>query len=122
MYAAAIQRSSLWKGESGLPYNSFYLPSMGYGTSATTLTQKECYDIHKPVINAILPKMGISRKAPRNVVFDTSQYGGLGLEHLASYQVRIRLQHLMGHLRCDLTPGKLMRSMLDYTQLECGCI
>jgi hypothetical protein len=27
----------------------------------------------------------------------------------------------MGHLRCNSTTGKLMRSMLDYTQLECGC-
>jgi hypothetical protein len=26
----------------------------------------------------------------------------------------------MGHLRCDSTTEKLMRSMLDYTQLECG--
>jgi hypothetical protein len=71
-------------------------------------------------------KMGISRKAYRkayrSVVFGTAQYGGLGLEHLAAYQEHIRLQYLMGHLRCNSTTSKLMRSMLDYTQLECGCI
>jgi hypothetical protein len=27
----------------------------------------------------------------------------------------------MGHLRCNSTTGKLMRSMVDYTQLECRC-
>jgi hypothetical protein len=27
----------------------------------------------------------------------------------------------MGHLHCNSSTGKLMRSMLDYTQLECGC-
>jgi hypothetical protein len=27
----------------------------------------------------------------------------------------------MGHLRCNSTTGKLMRLMLDYTQLECDC-
>jgi hypothetical protein len=27
----------------------------------------------------------------------------------------------MGHVRCNITTGKLMRSMLDYTHLECGC-
>jgi hypothetical protein len=64
--------------------------------------------------------MGISRKAPRGVVFGKAQYVGLGLEHLADYQGHIRLQYLMGHLRCNSTTGKLMRSMLDYTQLECG--
>jgi hypothetical protein len=45
LYATAIQRSSAWKGESGLAYNSFYLPSIGYGIPSTTLTQQECYNI-----------------------------------------------------------------------------
>jgi hypothetical protein len=41
LYAIAIQRSSVWKGESGFVYNSFYLPLIGYGNPATTLTQQE---------------------------------------------------------------------------------
>jgi hypothetical protein len=98
LYATAIQRSTVWKGESGLAYNSFYLPSIRYGTPATTLTQKECYNIQKPVVNAIFPKMGIIRKAHRSVVFGTAQFGGLGLEYLAAYQGHIRLQYLIGHL------------------------
>jgi hypothetical protein len=65
--------------------------------------------------------MGIIRKAHWSVVFGTSQFGRLVLEHLALYQGHNRLQYLMGHLRCNGTTGKLMRSMLDYTQLECGC-
>jgi hypothetical protein len=120
LYATAIQRSSVCKGGSGLAYNSFYMPSIGYGTPATTLTQQECYNIQKPVVNAILPKMGISRKAHRSVVFGTAQFGVLGLEHLAAYQGHNRLQYLMVHLRCNSTTGKIMRSMLDYTQLGCG--
>jgi hypothetical protein len=62
LYATAIQRSSVWKGGSGLDYNSFYLPSLGYRTPATTMTQQECYNIQKPVVNAILPKMGLAGK------------------------------------------------------------
>jgi hypothetical protein len=41
LYATDIQCSSLWKGESGLAYNSFYLPSLGFGTPTTTLIQQE---------------------------------------------------------------------------------
>jgi hypothetical protein len=115
LYAIATQCSSVWKGESGLAYNSFYLPSIGYGTPATTLTQQECYKIQKPVVNAILPKMGISGKAHRSVVFGTAQFCGLGLENLAAYQGHSCLQYLMGHLRCNIT------TMLDYTKLEFGC-
>jgi hypothetical protein len=91
LYTTAIYRSFVWKGESGLAYNSFYLPSIGYGTPAKTLTQQECYNIQKPVVNVILPKMRISRKAHRSVVFGTDQFGGLGLEHLATYQGHNRL-------------------------------
>jgi hypothetical protein len=99
LYATVIQCSSVWKGESGLAYNSFYLPLTGYVTPEKTLTQQECYNIQKPVVNAVLPKMGISRKAHRSVVFGTDQFVGLGLEHLAAYQGHNRLQYLMVHLR-----------------------
>jgi hypothetical protein len=40
LYATDIQSSSIWKGESGLAYNSFYLPLLGYGTPETTLLIK----------------------------------------------------------------------------------
>jgi hypothetical protein len=66
--------------------------------------------------------MGITRKAHRSVVFGTAQLCGLGLEHLAAYQGHKRLKYVMGHLRCNSTTGKLMRSILDFTQLECGCL
>jgi hypothetical protein len=65
-------------------------------------------------------KMGIIRKSHRSVVFDTAQFGGLGMEHLAAYQGHRSLQYLMDNLRCNSTTVKLMRSMLYYTQLECG--
>jgi hypothetical protein len=65
--------------------------------------------------------MGISRKAHRSVVFGTAQYGGLGLEHIAYYQGYILLQYIMDHPLCNSTTGKMMRSMLDHTQLEYGC-
>jgi hypothetical protein len=120
LYATAIHRSSVRKGEYGLAYKSFYLPSIVYGTPATTVSQQECYDIQKPVVNAILPKIGISIKAHRSVVFGTAQFGGLCLQQLAAYQGHNRLQYLIGHLRSNITTGKLMRSMLEYTQLECG--
>jgi hypothetical protein len=121
LYSNAIRSSTMWRGESAVAYNSFYMPNLGYGVPATTLTKEECEDIQRPVVNAILPKMGIARSAPRKVVFGTKQYGGLGLTHLAALQGKSRLQYLLGHLRCGDTTGELMQMLLEYTQLECGC-
>jgi hypothetical protein len=87
---------------------------------ATTLSFQECEDIRRPVINAILPKMGINRKAARAVVFGKVQFGGLGLDHLATLQGHSRLQYLLGHIRCGDHTGQLVRIIIEYTQLECS--
>jgi hypothetical protein len=94
---------------------------LGYGVPATTLTKEEYEDIQRPVVNDILPKMGILRSAPRKVVFGTKQYGGLGLTHLAALQGNGRLQYFLGHLRCGDTTCEIMQMLLESTQLECGC-
>jgi hypothetical protein len=102
-------------------YNAFYMPSMGYGTPAMTLMNKYCEEIQRTVVNAILPKMGIARSAPRAVVFGTVQYRGLGLTQLAELQGHTHLQYLLVHLRCGDATGRLIQMLLEYTQLECRC-
>jgi hypothetical protein len=105
LYGEAIRSSNMWRGESSMSYNAFYMPSLGYGTPATTFSMKDCEEIQRPVVNTILPKMGIARTAPRAVVFGTAQYRGLGLTQLASLQGHTRLQYLLGHIRCDDATG-----------------
>jgi hypothetical protein len=104
-----------------MAYNAFYMPSLGYGTPAKILSKKDCEEIQRPVVNSILPKMGISRTAPISIVFGTAQYGGLGLTHLAALQGHTPLQYLLGRLRCGDATGRIMQMLLEYTQLECGC-
>jgi hypothetical protein len=78
-----------------MAYNLFYMPSLAYGTPVTSISLAECTILQEPVVNAILPKMGINRKAPRAVVFGTSKYGGFKLDHLAAVQGFGWLQYLM---------------------------
>jgi hypothetical protein len=58
LYSNAICNSTMWRGESAVASNSFYMPSLGYGVPAKTPTKEECEDIQRAVVNAILPKMG----------------------------------------------------------------
>jgi hypothetical protein len=88
-------------------YNSYYMASLSYGTTATSLDIKECEAIQRPVVNAILPKMGVNRNTARTVVFGTSKYGGLVLDHLAAVQGCAQLQYLIGSLRTHDTTGDL---------------
>jgi hypothetical protein len=41
LFGEARMSSTLWRGESAMAYNAFYMPSMGYGTPVTTLKNKE---------------------------------------------------------------------------------
>jgi hypothetical protein len=121
LFEEAIRSNTMWRGESGMAYNAFYMPSLGYGTPATTLKKQDCEEIQKPVVNVILPKMDIARLDPRAIIFGTAQVGGLGLTHLSAMQGHTRLQYLLDHLRCGDATGRLMQMILEYTQLECGC-
>jgi hypothetical protein len=113
-----IRNSTLQRGECSMAYGAYYLPSLAYGTTATTLSYKECEDVQRAVIAAILPKMGIARSAARKAVFGTAKYGGLGLDRLATIQNYSRLKYLIGHIRSKSITSKLIHHQLDYTQLE----
>jgi hypothetical protein len=119
-YSEAIISGSLKRGESAMAYNSYYMASIYYGTAATSLIYKECEEIQRPDVNAILPKMGINRNTARAVVFGTSKYGGLGLDHLYAVQGFAQLQYLIGSLRTQDNTGNLYQMLLQYTQLDCG--
>jgi folate-dependent tRNA-U54 methylase TrmFO/GidA len=114
VYSEAIISGSLQWGESAMVYNSYYMASISYGTAATSLTYKECEEIQPPVVNAILPKMGINRNTARTVVFGTIKYGGLGLDHLSAVQSFAQLQYLIGSLRTQDTTGDLYQMLLEY--------
>jgi hypothetical protein len=64
--------------------------------------------------------MGINRNTARTVVFGTSKYGGLGLDHVAAVQGFVQLQYLIGSLSTQDTTGDLYQMLLEYTLLECG--
>jgi hypothetical protein len=120
VYAMAIRNSTLQRGECIMAYGAYYMPSLAYGTPATTLSYKECEDVQRAVVAAIIPKMGIVRNAASKVVLGSAKYCGLGIDHLATSQNYLRLQYLIGHIRSKIITSKLIRQQLDYTQLEIG--
>jgi hypothetical protein len=110
-YSEAIISSSLRLWHSSLAYNSYYMVSLLYGTAAPKLNVKECEEIQRPVVNAILPKIGVNRNTSRHVVFN--KCGGLGFNHLVAVQVFAQLQYLIETLHTQDTTGDLCQMLLD---------
>jgi hypothetical protein len=63
LYGQAIAWSTPRRGENSLTYNEFYMKSITYGNPATSMSFKEFHNMQIPVVNMILPKMGITCKA-----------------------------------------------------------
>jgi hypothetical protein len=93
--------------------------SLSYVTAATSLNIKDYEEIKRPVVNAILPKMGINRNTSKIVVSGTSKYGILGIDHLAVVQGLCQLQYMIESLRTQYNTGYLYQMLLGYTQIEC---
>jgi hypothetical protein len=94
---------------------------LGVWHTRKPFSYKECEDIQREVVAAILPKTGIVRNAARKVVFGTEKYCDMGLDHLATTQNYLRLHYLIGNIRSKSITSKLIRQQLYYTQLEIGC-
>jgi hypothetical protein len=58
-YTEAITNSTLQLGECSIMYGAYYMPSLAYGTPDSSPTTKECEDIQRAVVAAILPKIGM---------------------------------------------------------------
>jgi hypothetical protein len=95
-------------------YNSFYMASLLYVTTATSLTYKVWDALRKSVVNAILPKMGINN-AYRSVTFAMTNCCGIGIDHLAAIQCYRWMKYLMGHLHCKSNRGQLMKMLIEFT-------
>jgi hypothetical protein len=100
-----------------MAFGAYFMPSLAYGTQATTLAYKECEDIQRPLVSDILPKMGIFLNSARTVVFGSAKYCGLRLDHLATVQNLSHLQYLSGRVRSKIITSKLICQHLYYTQL-----
>jgi hypothetical protein len=103
-----------------MAYDSFYLPAIRYSLSITSINQIDFESIQSSASLAILAALGYNRHMPREVVYGTSKYQGLGLQHLYDVQgidsTRLLLQELNHH-----GPTKhMLQNLLEVIQMESG--
>ena len=70
--------------EATTAYWTMYIPRIMIGIALTLMALDQLDDIQKPLMHAILPKMGYSSKACRHVVFGPRTYLGIGARDLVT--------------------------------------
>eukprot|EP00957_Ditylum_brightwellii_P205648 15344792-Ditylum_brightwellii.AAC.1 len=61
--------------------------------------KKQCIQIMKPFVYAILSKLGLNRHTARTIIFGSVRYSGFQLAHLFLEQGYLSIKHFIGHVQ-----------------------
>jgi hypothetical protein len=96
------------------------MKTMEYPMVAISLTRDQWDEVMKPLLQAVLPRIGITRSFPRLVVYAPLIRNGLGLLHPHDNQYLKQLQTVMRHGDRLSPTGRMIRASYEQMQLEIG--
>ena len=76
-----IRTGHLDHSEAWTALSTVAMKSLEYALPALTLTEEECSKIMWPLLRGYLPKMGVNRKFPRDVLYGNPGIQGMGLKN-----------------------------------------
>ena len=89
-----------------------------YPLPLTTFTVNQLHIIQKPIIYQLLPKMGMNRNMPREVIFGPRLFGGREFVDLRPEQPILHLKTTISHMRGGEHVGKTLKITLNDMQAE----
>lgn len=120
LWADQMRAGLIKKEESWIALTSTIWRTLCYPLNALNLTVEQCERIMSPVINQVLPALGVCQHYPRNLVFSSTQFAGVGIKHIHTLQEIARLKDMLHHTTTNSTTGQLYRTSLEYLFLEIG--
>lgn len=73
-----------------------------------------------PILQHLLPAMEVCRNFPRTLVFSSTRFMGLRIQHPHTVQEICRLKDMLSHTYRNTTKGNLYRTSLELLFLETG--
>ncbi|CAJ1960545.1 unnamed protein product [Cylindrotheca closterium] len=96
------------------------MKSLEYPMVLTTLDAATWVSIMSPVLQVCLPKAGICRSFPRDMVLAPLKFQGLGIPHPFGTRVSKHIEVLLRHLSNRTKTGAYMEAAVQEHQLETG--
>jgi hypothetical protein len=119
--ARSINSHALSRIEAKLAYEAFFIPAMRYSLAVTSINQVDFETIQRKTTSSLLAFLGYNRHMPREVIFGSQKYQGLGLRHLYDIQgtdgIRLLLQEMNN---VSSTTCTMLSILLDTIQQEAG--
>jgi hypothetical protein len=118
--ATKINSNAMSHTEARVAYEMFYIPAMRYSLSTTSMNQIDLENIQKKATLSILAAMGYNRHMPREVVFSTKKYQGLGLRHLYDLQGTDGIRLFLQEINNNGMTKQMLQAVVETIQLESG--
>ena len=119
-WANKIEKSYLSPHEALVAYKQVLFPAIVYPVAVMPLTVKECDDIVRPALRALLKKIGMPTTTNHSLIYGPGRYGGMELPNLFVYGNVLKLMMLIGHLQKQDTTMPLLRIALGAVQQQLG--
>ncbi len=119
-WADCMRTGRISKDDAWLSFQSTIWKTLSYPLSALNLSRKECDQIMAPILQYLLPAIGVCRNFPRHLIYTSEQYMGLGVKHPHTTQEICRLKDIISHVSQRTNTGILYRNTLELLILELG--
>ena len=119
-WSRAVFRSSAGRSDTTIGIKTSLYPSVTYGMMATTLTDKQCERVFKPIRAGPLRKAGFSKSTPAVVIHGPKKFGGVGLNDFYTIQGTEHVKVLCDEAGTQSPTGKLMNILIHGHTLEIG--
>ena len=84
--AHEIEASYIIRANALILYDCIWIPQISYCLPITTLTDKQCTQVHKPILRSIISKLGYNKNMPRALVHSSKWKGGMGMPKISTLQ------------------------------------
>ena len=115
-----IRSGHLDANESWTALTAVAIKSIEYGLPALTMSEDECTKIMWPLLQGYLPKSGLHRKYPRDVLYGKVDLHGLGLKNIFLSQGISHICDIIQHTWHKSITGHLIQQSLEQLRLEIG--
>ena len=112
-FGAKLRSSSCTMNEAIYTFESWLLPALRYAMPVTTISYKDWNDILAPALIPCLQKAGISKNAPRAVLFGPKSLHGFGLSHPYFQQQICHVETLLQQVLSCTQTGTILRASAE---------
>jgi hypothetical protein len=117
-FAECMRTGFLSKNDAWYAITTTIMKTLEYPMTATTIRKKDWECIMIPVLAAGLPRAGLARTFPRDILFGPTTVQGFGMLHAWYHQQILHLTALLEHNQQQTMTGQLLTTSYEQLRLE----